>query len=217
MSGVTGAADDAIHAEPSAADPIDGDRIVTVPNLISLVRLLCVPWFLWLLFAQEDRLAAAILLAVLGATDWVDGYIARRFHQVSTVGKVLDPTADRIMLLVGVVSIAIDGSVPWWLAALTLFREGAVSIVAVGMAALGARRIDVTWWGKTGTFLLMFSFPLFLSSHADWSLADPARVAAWICGIPGVAISYYAAAGYIPAAREALRAGRSGRQGHPAA
>ncbi|WP_195210208.1 CDP-alcohol phosphatidyltransferase family protein [Actinomarinicola tropica] len=211
---MTEPADDALHPAPSAADPLDEDRVLTVPNLISVVRLLCVPLFLWLLFAQEDRLAAAVLLAVLGATDWVDGYIARRFHQVSTVGKVLDPTADRIMLLVGVVSIAVDGSVPWWLGVLTLVREGAVSLAALGMAALGARRIDVTWWGKTGTFLLMFSYPLFLSSHADWALADPARVAAWVCGIPGVAISYYSAAGYVPAARAALRTGRDGRHRH---
>jgi len=91
-------------------------------------------------------------------------------------------------------------------------REAAVSIVAVGMGALGARRSDVTWWGKTGTFLLMFSFPLFLAGNADWVLADAALVAAWLCGIPGVVISYYSAASYLPAARDALRAGRAGRR-----
>lgn len=208
MAAVTGPADDDPDPSTASVDPDGEDRILTIPNLISVVRLACVPWFVWLLFGAEDRLAAAILLAVLGATDWVDGWIARRYRQVSTVGKILDPTADRIMLLVAVLAIAIDGGVPWWLAAITLVREGAVSIVALVLGALGARRIDVTWWGKTGTFLLMFSFPLFLSSHADWSLADPARVAAWACGIPGVAISYYAAAGYVPVAREALAAGR---------
>ena len=88
------------------------DRILTVPNLISFVRLLCIPWFLWLLFAQDNRHAAAWLLAVLGCTDWIDGYIARRWNQVSTVGKVLDPTADRLMLGVGVIAILVDGSVP---------------------------------------------------------------------------------------------------------
>jgi cardiolipin synthase (CMP-forming) len=211
VSRVTGAADDAVPYEGGVAVPPGEDRILTIPNLISVVRLCCVPWFLWLLFSQEDRLAAAILLAVLGATDWIDGWIARRYHQVSTVGKILDPTADRIMLLVAVLSIAIDGSVPWWIAVLTLVREGAVSLVALGMGALGARRIDVTWWGKTGTFLLMFAFPLFLSSRADWFLADAAEVAAWLCAIPGVAISYYSAAGYVPAAREALRSGRAAR------
>lgn len=187
------------------------DRILTLPNVISFVRLLCVPWFLWLLFVQEERLAAAILLAVLGATDWVDGWIARRFHQVSTVGKILDPTADRIMLITAIVAIAIDGSVPWWFALLALGRELLVAGAAVLLGALGARRIDVTWWGKTGTFLSMMSFPLFLASHADWAAADACRVLAWAVGLPGVAIAWYSAAGYVPTALAALRDGRADR------
>lgn len=222
MSRVTGAADDAVppprvgpdgavHPADAPVEPPGDDRILTIPNVISVVRLCCVPLFLWLLFAQDDRLAAAVLLAVLGATDWVDGWIARRYHQVSTVGKILDPTADRIMLLVAVIAIAVDGSVPWWFAIAALVREAAVSIVALVLGALGARRIDVTWWGKTGTFLLMFSFPLFLAGNADWPLDDVALFLAWACGIPGVAIAYYSAAGYLPAAREALRTGRTAR------
>lgn len=198
---------------PSAPDaPAAGtDRILTVPNAISVVRLLCVPVFLWLLFSQEDRLAAAWLLAALGATDWVDGWIARRFDQVSALGKVLDPTADRIMLITAIVAIAIDGSVPWWFAALALGREALVSVAALVLGALGARRIDVTWWGKTGTFLSMMSFPLFLGSHATWAADDLCRVLAWVLGIPGVAISWYAAAGYVPVALAALREGRASR------
>lgn len=187
------------------------DRIVTIPNFITLVRLVCVPWFVWLLFANENRLGAAFLLAGLGATDWIDGYLARQLNQISTVGKLLDPTTDRIMLLVAVFAIAKDGSVPIWFAAVVLAREAVVSLIALGLGAMGARRIDVTWWGKTGTFFLMFSFPLFLASHADWALADLSRLLAWLCGIPGVVIAYYAAAGYIPIAREALAEGRASR------
>jgi cardiolipin synthase len=85
------------------------DRILTIPNIISVVRLLCVPVFLWLLFDQDNRVAAAGLLAVLGATDWIDGYIARHYDQVSALGKILDPVADRVLLIVGVVAILIDG------------------------------------------------------------------------------------------------------------
>lgn len=198
------------HHEPS--EPDGGAGIITIPNLITLVRLACVPVFLWLLIGRDDHLGAAVLLGVLGATDWVDGYLARRLGQVSEVGKILDPTADRIMLLVAVVAIAWEGSVPWWFAGLALAREGAVSVIAIVLGALGARRIDVTWWGKTGTFLLMFSFPLFLSSSADWAAADVALWLAWACGIPGLVIAYYSAWGYVPTARAALTEGRAARR-----
>ncbi|HBV26021.1 MAG TPA: CDP-diacylglycerol--glycerol-3-phosphate 3-phosphatidyltransferase, partial [Acidimicrobiaceae bacterium] len=137
-------------------------RPFTIPNLISLLRLGCIPIFLWLLFGPEDRWAAALLLGALGATDWVDGFIARKFNQVSELGKILDPTADRLMLLIGIFAIWIDGSVPGWVAWLALVREGLVALAAVLLAALGSRKIEVTWWGKTGTFLLMFAFPFFL-------------------------------------------------------
>ena len=96
---------------------VDTSRILTVPNVISLVRLLCLPLFVYLLFGRDNRAAAAGLLAVLGATDWVDGYIARHFHQVSDLGKILDPVADRLLFFVGVACILIDGSVPVWFAA----------------------------------------------------------------------------------------------------
>ena len=199
------------HPEGTADEDSPDAGPFTLPNLISVGRLACVPVFLWLLFGRDDPLAAGLLLAGLGATDWVDGYIARRLGQVSELGKILDPTADRIMLLVAVVAIAVGGHVPWWFAGLTLAREGVVSLLAVALGLLGARRIDVTWWGKTGTFLLMFSYPLFLLAGADRILADPALVAAWACGVPGLAISYYAAWGYLPIAKAALVEGRAAR------
>ena len=186
------------------ADEQQRDTIFTVPNLISVGRLACVPIFLWLLFGKEDRFAAALLLAVLGCTDWVDGYIARRWNQVSTVGKVLDPTADRILLGVGIVGILIDGSVPAWLAWTVIVREVGISLAVVALAAMGARRIDVQWVGKAGTFALMVAFPFFLASRSDVSWNDTARVLAWVFAIPGLVLSWWAAAGYVPLAREAL-------------
>src|SRR5690606_626118 len=104
--------------------------------------------FLWLLFGREDRATAAWLLAGLGATDFLDGWIARRFQQVSTVGKVLDPVADRLLFLLGVGGIAIDGAVPMWFAVVALVREVLVGGATIVLAALGVRRIDVTWFGK---------------------------------------------------------------------
>lgn len=185
------------------------DRIVTIPNVLSVVRLLCVPVFLVLLFARDNEVAAAGLLAVLGATDWVDGYIARHFNQVSTLGKVLDPTADRVLLLVAVVALLVDGSVPVWVGVLTLVREVLVSGAVLLLAALGARRIDVQWVGKAGTFALMFAYPLFLLSEAGTQVDDVARFCAWAFAIPGLVLSYYAAFTYIPLARQALAEGRA--------
>lgn len=184
------------------------DRILTVPNLISVVRLACVPLFLWLLFGRDDRHSAAWLLGGLGATDWVDGYIARRWHQVSTVGKVLDPTADRLLLGVGVVAIMIDGSVPVAIGVLTIAREVTVAIAVLVLAAMGARRIDVTWSGKAGTFGQMVAYPLFLVSHAGVNWSGIARVLAWIVIVPAMLFAYKAVFEYVPLARQALAAGR---------
>jgi cardiolipin synthase len=191
----------------SEARPLE-DRVLTAPNVVTAVRLLCVPLFVWLLFGRDDRAGAAYLLAALGATDWVDGWLARRLHQVSTVGKVLDPTADRVLFLVGVTAILIDGSVPVVVAILTLVREGFVAITALVLASLGARRIDVTWVGKCATFALLFAFPLYLAGASDVGWHAVATAAAWVFAVPGLLLSYKAAADYVPIARDALREGR---------
>jgi cardiolipin synthase len=185
------------------------DRILTVPNVITFVRLGLLPVFLWLLFAQEDRAKAAALLAFLGITDFLDGYIARHFNQVSDLGKVLDPVADRLLLFVGVGGILIDGSVPVWFAVAVLVREALVAGATLALAALGARRIDVSWFGKAGTFFLMISFPLFLASESTLGWADTAATLAWGTGIPGLVLSWYAAILYVPMARDALAEGRA--------
>jgi cardiolipin synthase (CMP-forming) len=187
-------------------------RIVTIPNVISVVRLLCVPLFVWLLFGPEDRTAALVLLGILGATDWVDGYIARRFDQGSDLGKILDPTADRILLLVATLALMIDGAVPAWLGIAVLVREAVISVATLALAAAGARRIDVQWAGKAGTFALMFAFPGFLWLSAispTTSYYDVLEVATWCCAIAGLVLSYYAAVMYVPLARQALREGRA--------
>jgi cardiolipin synthase len=187
------------------------DRILTIPNLITLVRLGLLPVFLYLLFGAEEPVAAAVLLAALGATDWVDGYLARRLHQVSTVGKILDPVADRLLFFVGAGGILIDGAVPAWFAIAVLVREVAVAVATVALAAMGARRIDVTWMGKAGTFGLMIAFPLFLASSADESWSDLVEAGAWLAGIPGLILSYLAAAMYVPLGLRALAEGRADR------
>jgi cardiolipin synthase len=188
------------------------DRILTAPNLITLVRLLCLPVFLWILFGLHRSTAAAILLAVLGATDWIDGFVARRFHQVSTLGKVLDPTADRLLVGTAVISVMVYGAVPLWFGLATIAREVLVSAMVVLLAVLGAARIDVLWVGKAGTFGLMFAYPAFLLADGTASWQEPVRVVAWVTGLIGLALAWWAAASYVGPARRALRDGRAARR-----
>lgn len=187
--------------------------VFTVPNAISVVRLLCVPVFLWLLFGAEERTVAMLLLGGLGATDWVDGWIARRFDQGSTVGKVLDPVADRILLLTAVIALMIDDVVPTWVGVLVLVREAIVSLGTLALAAAGAARIDVQWTGKAGTFALMVALPgfLFMDVLDPGTGRDIVEVITWVSTAGGLVLGYLAAARYIPIARDALRAGRGGR------
>ena len=183
------------------------DRIATIPNAISVIRLLCVPVFLWLLFGRENRLGAALLLGGLGATDWVDGYIARHFNQVSDLGKVLDPIADKVLLVTGMIAILIDGSVPpiiFWPA---IAREVLVAATTLLLGAMGSKRIDVSWAGKCGTLLMMVAFPLFLWGHNE----GPAYALAWVVAVAGLIMAWYAAVTYVGPAREAFREGRAGR------
>jgi len=185
-------------------------RIVTLPNAISLGRLLCAPIFVWLL-VEGEQIAAAALLAVLGASDWVDGWIARHFDQGSELGKVLDPVADRVLLITAGVALLVDGSVPIVVGVIVLAREAAISAAVIVLAAKGARRIDVQWSGKAGTLALMFAFPMFLLADAtSGAVHDVAIVGAWIFTVSGIAFSYFAALAYIPLARRALREGRAG-------
>jgi len=183
--------------------------LLTVPNLVTALRLCCLPVFVWLLFGPQNRQAAAWLLGILGATDWVDGYLARRLGQTSEFGKVFDPTVDRLLFVVGIVSLIIDGSVPMWFAVAVLAREVVVGItMVVATAVFKMERFDVTWWGKTATFLLMFTFPGFLMAESNIAIADAFGVAAWIMGPPGLVLSWYTAVAYIPLVRDGIRRGR---------
>ncbi len=193
----------------------DLDRVLTVPNLVTLVRLLCIPLFLWLLFGAHRQGASAFLLGALGATDWVDGFVARRYHQVSTLGKVIDPVADRLLVITSVIAITVYGAVPAWFGAATLAREVLVSGAVILLASLGAARLDVIWVGKAGTFALMCAYPAFLlgDGTASWQL--PIRAFAWFAGIAGLTLAWIAAFSYVPVARQALAAGRQGRSEEP--
>ena len=209
------------HARGLAGEeiPEGEDRLLTVPNLVTLLRLLCIPVFLWLLFGAENYLAAAGLLALLGATDWVDGWVARRYGQVSNFGKMFDPTVDRLLLIVGIggIMVAVGDDIAWFLvfAWNVVIREIVLSVIVGGSILLGARRVVVSWVGKWGAFAMMTSFPAFLAA-ADPSIAGSAwetffLVVAWGSGLPGFACSMVAFVGYVREAPEALREGREMR------
>jgi len=201
-----------VKAGPAAPEEVGLDRVVTVPNAVTVVRLACIPVFLWLLFGAHRQTAAAVMLAVLGATDWVDGFVARRWHQVSTLGKVLDPVADRVLMATAVISIMVYGAVPVWFGVATLAREVLVSVTVIVLATMGAARVDVLWVGKAGTFGLLFAYPAFLLGDGTASWQEPIRVVAWVTGLVGLTLAWIAAFSYVPHARRALVAGRAGRR-----
>jgi cardiolipin synthase len=187
---------------PSVGSPTN--RFFTIPNVISFVRLCCIPYFVYLVFGQDREAAAAVLLAVLGATDWIDGWIARRFNQVSNVGKFVDPAADRLLLVVAAVTIIVRDAMPLWFGLLAGFREALVIVGGVFLATRGIKGLEVEYVGKAGAFFLMFSLPLFLVAHSGVSWDTEALVAAWIFGVPGIVLNYVSAFHYYKRSRVIL-------------
>ena len=198
-----------LSLDEGSGTPEDSHAIFTLPNLVTMVRLALIPVFVWLLFGAHETIWAASVLAFVGITDWVDGQLARRLNQVSELGKILDPVADRILMITAVISTAVVGAVPWWFAGLSLAREVLISAATIMLAALGAKRIDVVFVGKAGTFALMVSYPLFLLGHGTTSWQAWVRVLAWIIGLIGLTLSWAALIRYVGPAREALRSGRA--------
>ena len=192
-------------AEPNEV-PLD--RVLTIPNLLSIGRLALFAWFLQSLFGTDARLAAAIALSIAGVTDFLDGYVARHFHQVSDLGKILDPTVDRMMTTGTIISLMVYGALPLWLGAIVLFREVGISVAAIAMAARGVRTVEVLFIGKVGTFGFMVAMPILLYSHAPGVLERDLGVLAWVILVPSILCAFVAAAAYVPKARGALAGDR---------
>ena len=184
-------------------------RVLTVPNLISLLRILAVPVFTWAVVVERSPYAINLILMVIGLSDFLDGWIARRFDQVSEVGKLLDPIGDRLALGTALSLYLYKGWIPVWLGLLLIVREVAVSGGAIVLAALGLPRLEVTFIGKLATLLLMFGVPWFTIASSDYSWSVTARVVAYSFCVPGAVFSYVAAGQYAQAARRAW-AGRTG-------
>lgn len=184
------------------------DGLATWPNLVTLLRLACLPLFVWLLFGRKDRESAAYVLGALGATDWVDGWLARRLNQQSRFGAIFDPAVDRLLFIVGIGAIVLDGAVPNWLGWSVVGREIFVGALMLGGTALGMKPFAVNQWGKNYTFALMFAFPLLLMGASDAGWALGARNAGWAIALPGVVISFATAVLYVPQVIRAVRVAR---------
>ena len=186
-------------------------KIATLPNLITLIRLLTLPVFVTMLLVNEQRAGAALLLGVLGMTDWVDGWIARRFNQTSQFGMVFDPFVDRALFVVGTGSVLIDGGVPLWFCVCILVREVFVGLMMAIGSLVGMKRFPVSIWGKRYTFLLMTAVPLLLLGTSTHVTADAAWLGGWFLGIPGLVMSYVVGVLYIPVVLRNVRLGRAER------
>ena len=185
--------------------------VITVPNAITGIRLLLLPVFVVMLLRDDQRAGAALLLGVLGMTDWVDGWIARKFNQMSSFGMVFDPFVDRALFVVGTGSVLIDGGVPFWFCAMILVREIFVGVMMIIGTSMGMKRFAVSVWGKRYTFLLMTSVPLLLLGSSTHFTADAAEVTGWVLGVPGIVMSYVVAIRYIPIVLLNVRVGRAER------
>lgn len=175
------------------AGTVASRRVLTVPNLLSAIRILLIPAFVVLILDPDSRLAGFLLLAAVVSTDWVDGYLARRTGQVTELGKLLDPLADRLAMAAALITFVVTDLLPLWAALVILVRDAVVLAAAVWLALSGGPRIDVRPIGKYATFTLMWGLPLIAWGNAGLPIDDLATVLGWVW-FPVGAIEYYAAA-----------------------
>ena len=187
---------------------VDHDRVVTIPNLLTVVRFMGVPLFIWLVLAQKEYWAGVVVLAVMAGTDWIDGYIARRFDQASKLGRVLDPIADRLALLAVAFTLVIAGVVPW-LSLAALVIPDAVLLVLTLSLFHGHPDLPVSVVGKVRTGLLLLGTPLLLLSRLDTGMSATLLTAAWVVLGLGLVGHWIAAYNYFWAM---LRKGREQQQ-----
>jgi cardiolipin synthase len=203
-----GAVTGEVRADPQA-------RIITIPNAISLARLAGVPVFLWLVLGVQtqagDAWAVGLLIAA-GASDWLDGKLARALGQTSRLGQALDPAADRLYIVATIVSLAIRGIIGWWLVALLAARELLLAVVLMVLRARGWEPLQVSFIGKAATACLLYAFPLlFLGAHQG-TVGDITRITGWAMAIWGSALYWCAAVAYIMQARDLIRGSKEGPQ-----
>ncbi|MBR8744112.1 CDP-alcohol phosphatidyltransferase family protein [Nocardiopsis sp. MG754419] len=174
------------------AGPVVSDRIWTVPNLLSMLRLLGVPLFLWLVLGPQADWWALLVLALAGLSDWLDGKIARAWNQTSKLGQFLDPAADRLYIFAALLGLVIRGIVPWWLMAILVLRDVLILGALPLLRHFGYGPLPVNFAGKAATLCLLYSFPLLFIAEYASIVGDVARIIGWAFALWGTALYWWA-------------------------
>jgi cardiolipin synthase len=164
----------------------------TLPNIISTVRLAGVPLFLWLVIGPEADVWALVVLMVAGFSDWLDGYVARRLNQMSKLGEILDPVADRLYILAAVIGLLYRDIIPWWVAVIIPLRDALLWILVPFLRTRGYSALPVHYLGKAATFNLLYAFPLLLLGDGEGTFAELAQVFGWAFAIWGISLYWCA-------------------------
>jgi cardiolipin synthase len=178
------------HAEPA-------DQLLTIPNALSVLRLLGVPLFLYLLLGPHADGWAVVVLVAAGLSDWLDGKIARWFNQMSKLGALLDPAADRLYILATLVAFVVRGIIPWWVVAVLVGREVLVGACLPVLRARGYGPFEVNYLGKAATFNLLYAFPVLLLAQGGSTAAQVARPVAYAFMVWGGALYLWSGALYV--------------------
>ncbi|WP_216204968.1 CDP-alcohol phosphatidyltransferase family protein [Amycolatopsis aidingensis] len=185
--------------EPAGApeSPSLARQALTVPNLLSILRLALVPVFLWLLLGPEEDGWALAILVFAGVSDWLDGKLARWLNQMSRLGQLLDPAADRLYIAATLLAFLLREIVPWWVVAALIGRELVVGLCLLVLRRNGYGPPEVTYIGKSATFNLMYAFPLLLLTQGGSTVAELARPVAYAFTIWGGALYLWSGALYV--------------------
>ena len=191
------------------------DRVWTVPNALSVLRLLGVPLFLWLLLGPHADGWAVVVLMVSGVTDWLDGKLARSLGQSSRLGALLDPAADRLYIVATLVAFVLRDVVPLWVVAVLVGRELVLGLALLLLRAHGYPPLQVHYLGKAATFLLLYAFPILLLAQGDGPVAAVAAPVAWAFTVWGTAFYVLAGALYVVQAAGLVRVERAATRAAP--
>ncbi len=173
-----------------------GTQIFTVPNLLSFARLILVPVFLVLVITGEDLLALVVLI-ISSATDFLDGLLARSLNQVTRLGQLLDPAADRLFIFAALIGLAVRGVVPWWLAAIVIGRDVVLLVAGIVLANFGFGPLPVHHLGKIATFCLLYALPILMVGQAFEVAAPISAPIGWAFAIWGAFLYWWAGVIYI--------------------